>query len=172
MHSSCRVLSVGKTSDSCQYQRVSWPLQHGTAIQQARTVSNYPANCCRLQYIEQISLPVCRCHCYTAALCCWFSPLGQTVTRSGYVMLRIIESMEYFVCAVSDVCNSDTSRFIFVCLLSWLKQHCHPHMDGSSFEWVGSVLHAHMWQTDILNASSLGRFCLAMTLILWSYSTD
>lgn len=113
VHSSCRVLSVGQASDSCQYQRVS--LQHGTAIQQARTVSNYPSNCCRLQYIEQISLPVCRCHCYTAALCCWFSPLGQTDTRSGYVMLCIIEN---FVCAVSDVCSSNTSGFIFVCLLS------------------------------------------------------
>lgn len=69
------------------------------------------------------------CSCCSAALCCWFCPLLQIWdTRSRCVIWCIIEAMEYFVCVsammFAALAPVQMCRVIFVCLLSWLKQHC------------------------------------------------
>lgn len=71
------------------------------------------------------------CSCCSAALCCWFSSLLQIWDRhtcSRCVMSCIIEAMEYFVCVCAMMFAAlapvQICQVIFVCLLSWLKQHC------------------------------------------------
>lgn len=71
------------------------------------------------------------CSCCSAALCYWFSSLLQIWDRhtcSRCVMSCIIEAMEYFVCVCAMMFAAlapvQICQVIFVCLLSWLKQHC------------------------------------------------
>lgn len=106
--------------------RLSWPLQHGIDASQARSVSNYASNCHRLQYIENISLPVGPELLLLSSSLLPFSLLNMRQTSSRCVMLLIIRTTKYSVCVsgmmFAPLADVQMCQVALVCLLSWLKQ--------------------------------------------------
>lgn len=120
---------------------------------------------------------------YTAPAVCQLSAVGfllsykyETDTCSRCAMLCIIEAVEYFVCVrgmmFAALASVQMCKVILVCLLSWLKQQCNYLTTYGQLllqvSWKCRLFysHAHMWLTDMVNSSSLGCCCLAISFIL------
>lgn len=137
-----------------------WPQQHRMA--QARSVSNYASNCPRLQYIEQISLPVCLLLLPLSSSVLLVFSLSNTRQTCSRCVMCIIQATVYFVC-VNAICLKlwrmfkSTKLFLFALSVKAVLQiYLNACTASSASEWVGSVghfaacAHAHMWHTDVI----------------------
>lgn len=137
-----------------------WPQQHRMA--QARSVSNYASNCPRLQYIEQISLPVCLLLLPLSSSLLLVFSLSNTRQTCSRCVMCIIQATVYFVC-VNAICLKlwrmfkSTKLFLFALSVKAVLQiYLNACTASSASEWVGSVghfaacAHAHMWHTDVI----------------------
>lgn len=119
-----------------------WPQQHRMA--QARSVSNYASNCPRLEYIEQISLPVFLLLLPLSSSVLLVFSLSNTRQTCSRCVMCIIQATVYFVC-VNTISLKLWRMFkmhVPSCpcfyLLFRLKQCCNlfEHMHSFFCKWV------------------------------------